>query len=170
MKFVLLNGASCSGKSSVITEVLKRKNRLFHLSYDATKWMFSDYAPATHVEDVQTVLVSIADTVCGLGYDIITDSVISRDWRGSLARLAVRHGYEVVEINLEADYETLSRRFDRRVEEASKDPGKKISNLSKERFRQIFETYEREKNPSATAFRTDKKSAESVAAEVAVLL
>jgi len=170
MKFVLLNGASCSGKSTILKEVLKQKNRLFHLSYDATKWMFSGYAPATHVEDVQKVLVSIATTVFELDYDVVTDSVISKEWREDLIQLARRHGYEIVEVNLEADYEVLAKRFEERIEGASKDPERKISNRSKERFKEIFDTFEREKNPSATTFRTDVQSVEEISEGVSQLL
>jgi len=37
MKFILLNGSSCSGKSTIIRNMMKEKDHFFQLSYDSLK-------------------------------------------------------------------------------------------------------------------------------------
>ena len=115
MKFILLNGHSCSGKSTVVKNVLKQKNHLFYLSYDSLKWSFSQYSPHEQADDVRTALLSLADAVFKMKYDVICDSALFSEWRGRIINLALKHNYDVVEINLEANYETLSQRFDERI-------------------------------------------------------
>lgn len=169
-KFIILNGPSCSGKSAILKKVLTEKENLFHLSYDTVKWMFPHYSPPKHAEEVRAVLLAIAGTVCGLDYDIVCDSALLRSWREKLADFASTHGYDLVEINLEADYPILEKRFEGRLEEAERDPEKKHSNLSRERFKELFDTYEREKNPSAITFRTDVQAIGEIADRIAELI
>lgn len=69
---------------------------------------------------------------------------------------------EVIEINLEADYDVLLRRFDERVAYALTNPESRISNISKERFKELYDTYEQEKNLQAATIRTDILSPEEV--------
>jgi predicted kinase len=166
MKFILLNGNSCAGKSTVVKNILKQRNHLFHLSYDTLKWSFSQYSPDKQADDVRTALFSLADTIFKMKYDVICDSVLFREWRDKLIDLAVKNDYEIIEVNLEADYETLSQRFDERVSGALANPNRKISNLSKEKFKELYDIYEKEKNPAATTIRTDKLTAEEVAGNI----
>ena len=78
--------------------------------------------------------------------------------------------YEVVEINLEADWEVVSKRFEERVKSALANPERRIANLSTERFRELFDIYQNEKNPSAIIFRTDTQSIEEVSGSILKLL
>jgi predicted kinase len=101
---------------------------------------------------------------------VISDSTLYRKSREKLTKLAKDKGYEVLEINLEADCEVLSKRFDERVERAHANPGWRISNLSKDRFKELHEIFHREKNSSAIAFRTDKQSMEEISESIMNLL
>lgn len=42
MKLILVNGSTCAGKSTLVKAVLKQRERLYYLSYDALKWGFSN--------------------------------------------------------------------------------------------------------------------------------
>jgi predicted kinase len=160
MKLILVNGSSCAGKSTLVKAVLKERERLYYLSYDALKWGFAKYSPKAHWDDVKVLMFAIAESVFSLKYNIICDSVIERHHREQLIELARKHGYEVIEINVEASYDVLLKRFDERVARAKADPTIRISNLSHERLKELYDMYESDKNPMATTIRTDKQSLE----------
>ena len=149
---------------------MKQKDDFFWLSYDALKWSFSQYKLATHYQDVQKVLLTMANTVFGMKYNIVTDSVLYASSRKKLIDLAVSAGYEVLEINLETDFEILSKRFDERVASALANPNSRISNTSKDRFKELFDIFNQEKNPEAITLRTDTQSIEEVTDSVMKLL
>jgi predicted kinase len=158
MKLILVNGSTCAGKSTLVKAVLKQRERLYYLSYDALKWGFSQYNPKVHGGDVVTVMSAVAECVFSLKYNIICDSVMIREHREHLMTLAKKHDYEIVEINIEASYDVLLKRFDERVARAKADPTIRISNLSQDRFRELYEIYEAGKNPEAPTIRTDEQS------------
>lgn len=160
MKLILINGSTCAGKSTLVKAVLKQRERLYYLSYDALKWGFSQYAPKIHGTDVVTVMFSVAETVFALKYDIICDSILIREHREHLMALANKHQYETIEINIEASYDVLLKRFDERVARAKADPTIRISSLSHDRFKELYDMYEAGKNPSVPTIRTDKQSVE----------
>lgn len=89
--------------------------------------------------------------------------------REQLFEIARRHNYEVIEINLEADYEVLRQRFEARMANAAADPARKISNKNPERHRELFDIYQAEKNPNAITFRTDLLSEDEIAKQVLAL-
>lgn len=170
MKLVILNGSTCSGKSTILKIIMKQKDNFFWLSYDALKWSFSQYKSEIHYQDVQKVLLTIANTVFDMKYNIITDSVLYAASREKLINLANRAGYEILEINLETDFEVLSQRFDERVASALANPHSRISNTSKDRFKELFDIFNQEKNPKAITLRTDTQSIEEVTNSVIKLL
>jgi len=170
MKLVILNGSSCSGKSTIIKNMINEKERYFHLSYDFLKHSFSKYKSAEHYQEVQKVVMAVAETVLKMKYNIITDSVLYKASRTKLVKLAKKAGYEILEINLEADYKILAARFDQRVEAHLNGSGMRITNLSKKRFKELYEIFQQEKNPKAISFRTDTQSIEEVSKQVLKLL
>lgn len=170
MKLILINGSSCAGKSTLVKAVLKQRDRLYHLSYDALKWGFSRYTPKIHGDDVVTVMFSVVETLFALKYDIICDSILIREHREQLMALANKNQYEIIEINIEANYDVLLKRFDERVARAKADPTIRISNLSHERFRELYDMYEDGKNPSVPTIRTDEHSVEENIAAILKLI
>lgn len=111
-------------------------------------------------------MLAMTQALCEMKYDIICDSGLRREWREKLLGVPRANGYDVIEINLEADYKILEQRFDERVAKALATPGSKISNTSKERFKELYDIFEKEKNPSALTFRTDTQSAEEIAKSI----
>lgn len=166
MKLLILNGGSCSGKSSVIKYIMKKRDNLFHLGYDSLKWSFSNYSSDKHYKDVQEIVLTVASTVFKMNYDIISDSTLYNSSRKKLINLATLAGYQILEVNLEANTEVLIKRFDERVASALAAPEKRISNLSKDRFQELLDIFEREKNPQAISIRTDDQNIEDVAESI----
>lgn len=168
MKFISINGSTCSGKSSVIKNVFKQRDRLFYLSYDSVKWLFSKYSSDEHYKDVHTVMLPMTQALCEMKYDIITDSGLHKEWREKLLGIPRASGYDIIEINFEADYEVLAQRFDARVASVLATPEKerRISNISKERFKELYDIFQKEKNPSAITFRTDMQSIEEISESI----
>jgi predicted kinase len=170
MKFVFVNGSSCSGKSTVIERVMAERENVFHLSYDRLKWSFSKYTPQAQFQDVQALQLAALRAICEMKkYDIICDSGLYREWRETLFATARSYGFEVVGINIEAEYDVLAKRFDERVANAMANPEKKISNRSKERFKELYDTYQNEKNTEATVFRSDEQTPDEIAKQVLAL-
>lgn len=170
MKLIIINGSTCSGKSTIIKSILKERENYFHLSYDALKWSFSKYKSEIHYQDVQKIVLSVADTVFKMKYNVISDSTLYKYSRDKLIESALANGYEILEINLEADFEILAKRFDERVASALLSPERRISNLSKDRFKELFDIYCNERNPLALTFRTDTQSVDEVLEKVMKLV
>ena len=56
----------------------------------------------------------------------------------------------------------LLNRFDERLKSALANPEKKISNVSKSRFKKGFDLFNAEKNSKVVTFHTDKDSVEEI--------
>lgn len=162
----MLNGSSCSGKSELLRKVLEKKDRYYKLAYDSQKWLFSKYTPDTHFQDVRKIQKALAECVCGMGYNIICDSALYRDNREELLDIPRKFGYEVIEINLEAEYPVLEKRFDQRMIDAVTNPRIRMSNRSKDRFKELYNIFQTEKNPEAMVIRTDTQSLEQAKEEL----
>ena len=61
MKFVIINGPSCAGKSTVTNQIILERDRFYKLSYDAQKWLFSKYKADFQFEDVTNVIQALAE-------------------------------------------------------------------------------------------------------------
>lgn len=165
MKLVIINGASCSGKSTVVETLIKEKEGYYNLSYDNIKWNFSRYEPQKFYEDIHILMLLILDSLCKLKYNVIS-ATLHRNSRNNLIDIAQKYGYEIVEINLEAAWEVLEKRFEERIA----NPTGRISNTSKERFKELYDIYNAEKNAEALTLRTDVLSKEEVFEQVLKLL
>lgn len=170
MKFIMINSPSCVGKSTAVNNILAESAHFYKLSYDAQKWLFSKYNPSTHSEDVCKILGVLAGAVSEMGYDIICDGARYKNSREILFDIVKKNGYEIIEINLEADYEVLLKRFEERVITAVANPIKPISNTSVDRFKELFDTYQAERNPNVLTLRTDELSAEEITKSIFKLI
>lgn len=168
MKLIAINGSSCSGKSSVIKILMQGRDNLFYLHYDSLKWAFSKYDREKHYKDVQRIVLSVAKEVFKMKYNVISDSSLTKEFRKELIDLAKDNGYEIIEINLEADLSTLLSRFNERVENAMKiiNKDRKISNTSVDRFMELHEIYHKDKNENAITFNTSTTTPEEIAEDI----
>ncbi len=166
MKLIILNGASCSGKSTIIKNIKKQQKELFHLSYDSLKWSFSDYKSNKYQKDVQKIILAVAECVFKMKYNVIFDSALYKTQRKKLINSAKNSNYEIIEINLEASFKILSSRFNERINSTMKNSDRKIANVSKKRFKELFDTFNKEKSPRAITFQTDEQSAEEISRNI----
>ena len=167
MKFISINGSTCSGKTSLIKEVMKHRDHLFKLSYDTVKRSISDYKPEVHFNDVHTVMLAMEEALCKMQYDIISDSGLQQEWRERFLKVPREYGYDIVEINLECNYDLLAKRFDERVARALANPDMlQPTNTSIDRFKELHDMFQTGKNPSALTFRTDEQSTEEIAEHI----
>lgn len=166
----MLNGCSCSGKSTIVKRVMVEKENFYQLSSDPQKWLFSKYDKNNHFDDLRKIMKSLAETVCEMNYNIICDSALRKENREELLEIGRKHGYEIIEINLEASYEVLEKRFDERVEKALSTPNAKISNTSKDRFKELYEIYNDQKNPQAITFNTETQNVDEVVESIFKLI
>ena len=146
------------------------REKFYQLSYDSQKWLFSKYDRNIHFQDVRKIIRSLAETVCEMQYNIVCDSALYKDVREKLLEIPRKYGYEIIEINLEADYETLLNRFNERLAEVSTNKTLKVANISEVRFKEIYDIYESEKNPLAISIRTDGRNIEETGDNVLKLL
>lgn len=168
MQLFVINGSSCSGKSTVVNGLMERHKGLFKLSADSLKWSFSDYltAKAQYKKAVDAIVLAVADTVFSLGYTVICDSSLYREQREKIISKAREYDYDIIEINLEADYDLLETRFKNRVESAKAQKSQTIANTSLERFKELYALYNEEKNSNAKTYRSDIQTPEKIVTEV----
>jgi predicted kinase len=169
MKLIILNGTSCSGKSTIIERLMQERG-IFYLKGDSLKRLFSNYSFYTHKDDVEKIVMAVAKAIFTMKYTVVSDYSLFKLSRQRIIDLAKEAGYEVIEINLESELEVLETRFDERVRGSLADSSKKISNTSKDRFKELFEIYNKEKNLLAKTLHTDKQSIEEVVNKIKVYL
>lgn len=172
MQLIQINGCSCSGKSTTVKGILKERGGIFHLSQDTLKWSFSDYAKEKdkYRGDVDAITLKVADYIFSRKYPVLCDSSLWREQREKLISLAKDYGYEILEINIEAEYPILQARFEQRVEDALAQQSTRISNRSLDRFKVLYEIYNAEKNSNAIVYRSDLMTPEEIISSVLVLI
>lgn len=164
MKLVIISGPVCSGKTTIVDILLKNVENYFHLSYDSLKWQFSQYSSGKYQEDILTLRLALLKILCEMGYNVLTESTHAST-KQKHVEIAREYGYKVVEINLEADRGVLTKRMQERNESL---PPTKVVPMT--RFDEVFDLYEKDKNPKAITFRTDWQTVEEVSNAILKLL
>lgn len=164
---LLVNGPSCVGKSTLIKNILQQKEDYFHLSYDTIKWLFSKYHFYKHTNSVESILFSILKVICKKNHNIICDYVIHPKDRKKVIQIVEKYNYKIISINLEAPLKILNERFE---EERQINIERKRLGTTHERFREIYDTYHKEKDKNAKTFDTGKINADSLAKKVFKIL
>ncbi|MDQ3075999.1 MAG: ATP-binding protein [bacterium] len=166
MKLIILNGSPCSGKSTIIKHIMKKEEHLFYLSYDALKRSFSQYEFGKFHDDVYHVVLAVAEAVFKMKYDVICDTALYKITKDKIINLAKEHEYKVLEVNLETEWDVLLDRYKARVAKNLANTDTKIANISPERFKELFDTYNNEKNNNAISFHTDIGDGREVAEKI----
>jgi predicted kinase len=169
MKLFVLNGCSCAGKTTILEKIMKEKDGYFHLGYDPIKWQFSRYVSGMYTDDIYEIMTATLTVLCQQKHNVVLEAYY-KEPRLRLIALAKQHGYEVIEVNLEAEWDVLVKRFEERMVKVAADPHIKIANRTKERLKELFDIYENGKNPEAIVVRTDNQTVEEAAKKVLSLL
>ena len=169
--FILLNGPTCVGKSTLIAELGKLREGFFHLSYDRVKWCFLDYKSGTYRDEIDQMLVALTKECIRAGMSAIKDGGIYKERPANIEIISLfkNAGYKIIEVNLEAPQHVLRARFYNRVEQA-KLGHHKFANLSEDRFWELNQMYENSKDPSLKTYDTSVMTSEEIAKDILSLI
>lgn len=171
-KFILiLNGPVCAGKSSV-TKLFMQKDNIFHGSYDATKWLISNYSPdiELHRKVTKEIVFSAVSKAIQFDFSFVIDGG-NIDFRDRYKELANKNGYMYLSVNIEAPLEILEKRFLERVESAKQSKSKRLAITTLEEFNLRYKWYlSRNKDPEGIILDSSKLTPEEIQKEIEGLI
>ena len=142
-KFILiLNGPACAGKTSVTRYFKSKYKNIFTPRGDKLKWLISDYDRTNlhHKEQIVKMTFDLIQSAIKGGFSIVYDWSLTDTQRIKCKKLAKHYGLVFIEVNIEANFDVISCRFDERIEASKK--GAKISLVDplvmKERYDDYF--------------------------------
>lgn len=163
--FIIINGPTCAGKSTLIAELGKLRPDLFHVSYDRIKRCFLGYAPGTYREDIYAMLKALVQEAVSRGFSMVKDGGLYKEKEQEIIDVLKINGYTLIEVNIEAPDEILVRRFRNRVQ-GTLSGGEQPINLSEERFWELNRMYKEAKNPSLKTYDTSVMTSEEIAKDI----
>lgn len=170
---LLINGPMCSGKSSVAELLLKKWPGSFRVSGDKIKWLISDYSADKYsgTGTVNRMLFKLAEAAIAENLSLIIEGNIGimKNWRTKYADLAARNNLRFVEFNIEADFETLKKRFEERIANAEKIGGH-ISVRTLEGMKERYDAYVSLRDSKIKSFDSFAISPEEIALEIEQLM
>lgn len=156
----------CAGKST-ITKLLMQNDNLFRGSYDAVKWLISNYSAdnETHRKIAKEAIFSAISTVVEHGLCIVIDGGFA-DYRERYKELAYKFNFHYISVNIEAPIKILEQRFLERVDSATQS-NKNISVTTLEGFYSRYQWYlNTNKDSDGITFDSSKLSAEEIVGEI----
>lgn len=164
---IVLNGPMCAGKSTV-TKLLMQNDNVFRGSYDAVKWLISNYSAdnENHKKIAKEIIFNAVATAVELGVSIVIDGGFA-DFRNRYKELAKKFNFKYLSLNIEAPIEILEKRFLERVDSALQANSKTISVTTLEGFHSRYQWYlNTNKDFVGITFDSSKMSAEEIVAEI----
>lgn len=161
----------CAGKST-ITKLLMQNDNLFRGSYDAVKWLVSNFNADNENQRkiAKEIIFAAISTAVETGLSVIIDGGFA-DYRDRYKELAQKFDFKYVSVNIEAPVEVLEKRFLERVESASKIDNKNISVTTLEGFHSRYQWYLNiNKDINGITFDSDKMSADEIYSEIINLI
>lgn len=141
-KFLLvLNGPMCAGKSTV-AKIFMQRDGLFRGSYDAIKWLISNYSADDdhHRKIAKEIAFSGIKKAIESGLSVVIDGGWA-EYRKEYQDLAKENKLEYLSVNIEAPIKILEERFLSRVESAQLKNSKTISVTTLEGFYSRYQWY-----------------------------
>lgn len=157
----------CVGKSTV-TKLLMQHENIFRGSYDAVKWLISNYSAdnENHRKISKKVIFSAITTAVESDLSVVVDGGFA-DYRDKYKELAQKFNFHYVSVNIEAPIEILEKRFLERVDTATQTNSKTISVTTLEGFHSRYQWYlNTNKDSSGITFDSSKMSAEEIVTEI----
>jgi predicted kinase len=155
---LIVNGPSCGGKTTVAKAILERYGSIFDASMDNIKWHISDYAPERHRPTVQDMTHELMHIALKHGLSVLKQGA---SWKPEdIIAIADEHKVPWVLVNVSAPWDVLAQRFEGRIEEKIK--GGRISNVSHERFKELYDMYQETKMETPLEFDSSKQSPEEM--------
>lgn len=157
----------CAGKSTV-TKLLMKSDNVFRGSYDAVKWLISNYSADSenHREIANELIFSAITTAAASNLSIVVDGGLA-DYRSKYRELAEKYNLKYLSINIEAPLEILEQRFLERVDSALQANSKNISVTTLEGFHSRYQWYlDTNKDLEGITFDSSKMTPEEIVAEI----
>jgi ribose 1,5-bisphosphokinase PhnN len=179
-QFILvINGPSASGKSTVKNYFADKYSNIFSASRDRIKWLISGYSSKEFQKETYAMNIALIEIALEYGLHIIVDQGIQTPdgnveienyLTEEFQRLSKKFNVKLTEVNIEASFETISERFQDRIE--AKKRGAKIAMTDPIMMKERFENYQRRKNENEgnPTFMTDNRTPEDIAEEILGIL
>ncbi len=172
-RFILIiQGPMCSGKSSVAKILISKYPELFHASGDNIKWFISDYSAEKYSgKGIITRLLSslVSQAVLESLSVLIEGNVgLQKDVK-IFSDIAEKNEFNFIQVNIEAPYNVLLDRFNKRVEDAL-EKKTNISVKTEENMKKRYEGYQEFKDKTLPTFDSSKMSPEKIADEIQSLI
>lgn len=74
--FIIVNGPSCGGKSSLIKILKSQLENIFSASRDVVKWLVADYTYQSHKEIVDEMMFEMIAVALKNGLSVIKDGLL----------------------------------------------------------------------------------------------
>lgn len=164
--FLLINGPSCGGKSSVSDILFKKYGGIFNGKSDVIKWLISDYQSDAHRKTVHRMTIETLRVALSHGLSAIKEGGL---WEPqAYVELSESAGVPLFIANVEAPWEVLASRFETRVK--AKRQGARISNANPRRFRELYDMYHATKMRTGMEFDSSKESPEQIADRIVAFM
>ena len=95
-KIIFINGHPCSGKTTIINQILERDNNFFHLNIDIVKRFWKSRSLNSDTKKIFGLVTDIASYVVKTGDDILMDGMSYEE----IKSVASQFGYKILEYNL----------------------------------------------------------------------
>ena len=167
---LILNGPVCAGKTSVARYFYSKYKNIFTARGDKIKWMISDYdrLNLNYKENIVEMVSTLIQSAIKCGFSIVHDWSITNKQRIKYKKLAKQYGLIFMEVNIESDFCTISKRFDERIVAAKK--GAKISLTDPKIMKKRYEDYFNLKKEDLPTFDSGKLSPEEISKKIISLI
>ncbi len=160
--FLIINGPSCGGKSSVSDLLFEKYAGIYKGKNDAIKWLISDYQPNIHREVVDLMTFETMRIALSHGLSVLKEGASLNPER--YVELSKKENVPLFVANIEAPWEVLASRFEMRIE--AKKQGARISNVDPKRFKELYDMYLGTKMKTEMEFDSSKQTPEEIAVQI----
>ena len=164
--FLIVNGPSCGGKSSVSDVLCEKYGRIFKGKSDVIKWLISDYTAVNDRGVLLEMTVATMRVALSHGLSVLKEGA---HWAPEkYVAMAKEFNIPLFIANVEAPWDILVERFEHRIEK--KKLGAKIANTDPVRFKELYDSYNLTKMETSLSFDSSKQSPEEIASTIATTI
>ena len=168
---ILIYGPPCSGKSATVEFLMDRHKGLFRVSADRIKWFVSGYATGAHRKEMTKVVLAVASSALAQGLPLLVEAnarILKKKWP-AYKELAEQNGAPYFEINLEAPFDLLKERLERRID-SSISRNKKFTLKDSSDLNRRYDAYFAHKKISIPTFDSSVLSLEDIAKNIETMV
>jgi predicted kinase len=168
---LIIYGPVCAGKSVTAKYLMDKLPSLFRVSIDKVKFLISDFTTAKYPLLPNQMVLDLATRALEAGLSLVVEGnrTIQKELWKNYEILAQKYGARFVEVNIEANPDTLVERFKDRVVQA-KAKEKKLSFTTIEAMVERNEDYFKMKKPDLLTLSSDELTVEERGERILALL